>query len=207
MTFRISPQTGRNLTAWVAAIVIAGFALAPARADPRDDGISAFAHGDYVKALEILRPLADQGDAKAQFRLGFMYDTGHGVPQDGAEATKWYRKAGNQGVVDAQERLGVMYLFGQGIPRDETESAAWFRKASDQGDENAQWQLGDAYAEGRGVVRDNVSAYMWYSVVASRSAPGGLHDLVAKKRDAVASKMTAEQVAEAQKRASDWKPK
>ncbi|HTW54522.1 MAG TPA: tetratricopeptide repeat protein [Stellaceae bacterium] len=196
----------RKLKTWLAAVALAGLALAPARADPLDDAISAYAQGDYASALKILRPLAEHGDAKAQFRLGFMYDSGQGVPRDQAEAAKWYRKAGDQGVMLAQDRLGVMYLAGQGVAQDFAESTAWFRKASDQGDDNAQWQLGDAYAEGRGIAQDNVAAYMWYSLVVSRSPQSDFHDLAAPKRETLAGKMTPDQIAKAQKLASDWKP-
>ncbi len=50
--------------------------------------------------------LADQGDASAQFNLGIMCGHGEGVPQDYAEAAKWYRLAAEQGNVKAQFKLG-----------------------------------------------------------------------------------------------------
>ena len=71
--------------------------LSSAIAGPRQDGEAAYANGDYATALRLLRPLANQGDASAQFYLGAMYDTGQGVPQDYPEAVKWYRKAAEQG--------------------------------------------------------------------------------------------------------------
>jgi TPR repeat protein len=195
----------RAIKAWLAAVATVGFALAAARADPFNDGIAAYDQGDYATALKILRPLAEHGDAKAQFRIGVMYDAGEGVPQDQAEAAKWYRKAGHQGVLLAQDRLGLMYLAGQGVSQNSAESAVWFGKASDQGDDNAQWQLADAYAEGRGVAQDCVAAYMWYSVVVSRSPRSEFYDLAARKRETLAGKMTRDQIAQAEKRASEWK--
>ena len=56
--------------------------------------------------VEALKAKAEQGDASAQFRLGFMYNTGEGVPQDDAEAVKWYRLAAEQGDASAQFNLG-----------------------------------------------------------------------------------------------------
>ena len=58
-----------------------------------DEGLAAYGRGDYETALREWRPLAEQGLAVAQFNLGLMYDEGQGVPQDYAEAVKWYRKA------------------------------------------------------------------------------------------------------------------
>ena len=62
-----------------------------------------------------LRVRAEQGDAPAQFMLGRMYANGDGVPQDAAEAVRWYRLAAEQGLAEAQFNLGVMYANGQGV--------------------------------------------------------------------------------------------
>jgi uncharacterized protein len=55
-------------------------------AGPLEDGQAAYRRGDYATELALLRPLADQGNAVAQTGLGWMYEYGHGVPQDYAEA-------------------------------------------------------------------------------------------------------------------------
>ncbi len=81
----------------VALAVALLIALAtPSQADFQD-GLAAFSRGDYAAALREWRPLAEQGYAGAQFYLGVMYATGRGLPQDYAEAVKWYRKAAEQG--------------------------------------------------------------------------------------------------------------
>ncbi|MCH8040063.1 MAG: sel1 repeat family protein [Nitrospinae bacterium] len=56
--------------------------------------------------MEELRRLADQGDAQAQFELGFRHAHGYGVSRDDQEAAKWYRQAADQGDGDAQHALG-----------------------------------------------------------------------------------------------------
>jgi len=89
-------------------------------------GIQAYKAGDYKKALEMFKPLAEQGDAAAQFNLGNMYLYGEGVPQDYAEAAKWYRKAAEQGDPKAQHNLGLMYLNGEGVPQDYVQAHKWF---------------------------------------------------------------------------------
>jgi len=65
-------------------------------------GLGAYQSGDYATALRELTPLAKQGDARAQFSLGVMYEDGKGVPQDYKTAVKWYRLAAEQGDADAQ---------------------------------------------------------------------------------------------------------
>lgn len=62
-----------------------------AGADQFGGGLAAYVRGDYAEAVRLIRPLAEQGNASAQYRLGFMYTTGQGVPRDLAEAKKWFR--------------------------------------------------------------------------------------------------------------------
>jgi Sel1 repeat len=73
---------------------------------------AAYKHGDYSTALRLFHPLADNGNAQAQFGLGLLYNDGLGVPQSYAEAIKWFRKAAEQGLAPAQHNLGVMYRDG-----------------------------------------------------------------------------------------------
>ena len=77
--------------------------------------MAAYHRGDYVTALRLWRPLADQGNVHAQFNLGVKYHQGQGVPQDYAQAVSWCRKAADQGMVTAQFNLGVMYEHGLGV--------------------------------------------------------------------------------------------
>ncbi len=107
-----------------------------------DKGLAAALSGDFATALQEWQPLADQGDAVAQYNLGGMYYNGNGVPQDYAEAVKWYRRAADQGDADAQFGLGWMYHNGQGVPQDDAEAVKWYRLAADQGHAGAQNNLG-----------------------------------------------------------------
>ncbi len=86
---------------------------APAWAD-YTEGAIAYIAGNYETAMQEFRPLADQGDTNAQFMLGLMYVEGRGVPQDHAEALKWYCLAAAQGDAVAQLNLGVMFDNGRG---------------------------------------------------------------------------------------------
>jgi len=166
-----------------------------------DEGVAAYERGDYATALREFQVLAEQGHAKAQNKLGLMYDDGQGVPQDYVEAVKWYRKAAAQDHATAQFNLGFMYDDGQGVPQDYAEAVKWYRRAAEQGHAKAQNNLGLMYDDGQGVPQDYVEAHMWYNLAASGLPPG---EDRAKNRDIVAKLMTPAQIAEAQRLASEW---
>ena len=123
-------------------------------AGPLEDDFAAVQRGNYSAALRLFRPLADQGNAEAQYTLGRMYYNGDGVTQDDGEAAKWWRKAADQGNARAQFGLGLMYDLGLGMPQDYVVAMTWYRKAADQGYISAQSSLGDMYYAGRGVQPD-----------------------------------------------------
>ncbi len=115
-----------------------------------------------------VRPLAEQGDAEVQFRLGFMYAKGQGVARDYSQAVEWFRKAAEQGLTKAQYNLGVMYHGGQGVAQDDVQAVKWWRKAAEQGDAEAQYNLGLAYRLGEGVAQDDAQAVEWYRKAAEQ---------------------------------------
>ena len=95
----------------VLSLLLALLATSQASADFAQ-GDAAYRQGDYGTALREFRPLAEQGDARAQARLGLLYYQGDGVPQDFTEALIWLRKAAQQGNAPAQARLGEVYHWG-----------------------------------------------------------------------------------------------
>ena len=101
-------------------------------------GYQSYLKGDYQAAYNEWLPLAELGDAEAQYNLGVLHDEGAGVKQDLAAAVNWYQKAASQGFIDAQTNLGMMYYHGHGIERDYQAAARWFRQAAEQGDEEAR---------------------------------------------------------------------
>ena len=152
--------------------------------------------------VDELRTRAEQGDVVAQLLLGDMYDNGEGVAQDAVEAVRWFRLAAEQGDSDAQYNIGAMYAGGRGVPEDDAEAARWYRLAADQGLASAQFFLAMMYADFL-VPRDDVQAHMWYNLAAPRFT-GPLRESTVRRRDIVAGRMTAEQVAEAQRLAREW---
>jgi uncharacterized protein len=155
----------------IAAIVLVSAFAAPVAAGTFEDAVDAHARGDYAKALRLIRPLANDGDASAQFNLGLMYTTGQGVQQDNAAAALWFRKAAGQGYALAQSNLGTLYLYGRGVTQDDTEAVMWFRKAADQGDAVAEFLLGNQYANGKGVPLDYSEAMIWFQRAAEQGHP------------------------------------
>ena len=184
------------------AVVLSIICLAvPAWADYKA-GEDAYNRGDYATALREWRPLAEQGDARAQYNLGVLYRKGRGVPQDDVQARQWYEKAAAQGQAKAQYNLGTLYLNGSGVPKDYQQALRWFRMAADQGEALAQTKIGIMYDDGQGVPHDFVQAHKWYNLAATNGDKPA-----AELRDALAKQMTPAQIAEAQQLAREWKPK
>ncbi len=164
---------------------------------------------DYDEAMKWFRLAADQGDARGQANLGFMYAFGLGGAGGREEAIKWLRKAAEQGNSIAQVNLGSIYKLP---PQDYVEAVKWLRLAAEQGDATAQLAIGVIYAYAnqwvfaKGVPEDHVQAYMWLSLGASRF-PASSKYYHSSDLDHVAAKMTSAEIAEAQRLAAEWKPK
>ncbi|MDP2786498.1 MAG: caspase family protein [Pseudomonadota bacterium] len=144
------------------ALLSLGMLCAPLAWAGFGEGLAAYKAFNFATALKEWLPLAKQGDAKAQYNLGNMYNEGLGVRKDATEAVKWYRKAAEQGNAEAQYNLGIMYTNGRGVRQDATEAVDWYRKAAEQGNASAQFGLGLFYAEGEGVRQDAAEAVKWY---------------------------------------------
>jgi len=185
----------------VAIVLSIACLAAPAWADFKA-GVDAYQRGDYATALREWQPLAEQGQALAQYNLGLLYANGQGVSKDDAQAQQWYEKAAAQGHADAQVNLGILYDYGRGVAQDYKKAVYWYRLSAKQGNELAQRQLGLMFERGDGVPQDYVQAYMWYTLGAANGAKRG-----AALRDALAKRMTPDQIAEAQQLAREWRPK
>jgi hypothetical protein len=194
----------RNL---LGALAIAAALGAPAAAGPLEDANDAYREKAYAKAGELWRPLAEKGDAEAQYSLGTLYAEGKGVEQNDATAFLWFQRAANQGVAAAQYNLGASYATGAGIAKSDVDAARWFRRAADQGMAFAQLNLGLLYAAGNGVPQDDVEAYKWLELAFAGLPPGGPRMDVARAMTDVSAKMTREQLIEAKRRQRAWQVK
>src|SRR5260370_1419165 len=129
--------TRRAIKSWLVAVVVSTSLADSLAAGPLDDGQAAYDRGNYATALLLWRPLAEQGDASAQYSLGVMYDHGQGVPRNYSEALAWFRKAAELGHAGAQYNLGAMYAEGQGVPRDYVLAYMWLNLAATSGNRTA----------------------------------------------------------------------
>ena len=154
----------------VAALLL--LAATTAVAADLDAGVEAYFRGDYAAALREFRPLAEQGDAGAQFGLGVMYAGGEGVAEDDRQAVFWYHQAAEQGHAAARYSLGLMYYNGEGVPEDHRQAVLWFRQAAEQGYAAAQHGLGLMYYNGEGVSEDHRQAVFWYQQAAEQGHDG-----------------------------------
>ncbi len=137
-------------------------------ADDVEDGVASAEKGDFAAALQLLKPLAEQGDAQAQFNLGLMYFNGNGVAQDYKTAVKWYTLAAAQGVASAQYNLGLMFEEGNGVAQDYKTAVKWYTLAAEQGYAHAQNNLGNKLIDGQGVAQDYNAAFKWYTLAAEQ---------------------------------------
>jgi hypothetical protein len=162
-------------------------------------GLAAYFEGDYETSLAECQPLAEEGNAGAQFCVGLLYANGFGVAMNDDLALKWYGRAAEQGHSEAQFNLGVMHVNGWGVAMNDHEAAKWYRLAAEQGYTQAQTSLAKLYENGRGVEQSFVEAYTWYYIAVQ------LGDLNAKyDRDDVASDLSPEQLATAKQVADVW---
>jgi TPR repeat protein len=143
--------------------------IRPAHADALARANAAYARGDYVRATNLLTPLALRGNVNAQAFLGFMYEYGFGAPQAYDAAVDLYLQAAIRGNPFAQAMLGLMYDKGHGVPQD------------------------------------FILAYKWLNLAASR-APKRDRDYYLRLRNAVASKLSPEQILAGQRLALLWAP-
>lgn len=158
---------------------------------------------NYKEALAWFRLAGRNGDALAQHAAGMMYQKGEGVEQHFAKAAQWYRRAAKQGLFLSESALGRLYLLGKGVTQNYSTAFACFRSAAEDRDEEAQYNLAMMYAMGQGVEVNLTLAHMWINLAI---AQGERDKSAIDLRNELEQVISPEQVAEAQKLASEWKP-
>ncbi len=162
-------------------------------------GWDAYSSTDYATALAEWQELADAGDVNASYGMGLLYGNGFGVDMNDDMALKFYGYAAEKGHADAQFNLAVMHQNGWGVPPSDESANAWYKLAADQGIIGAQVALGRYYAMDFLDSYDPIEAYMWFKLAED------LGDIDASsKREFVATRMTADQVSEADRRVTAW---
>ena len=121
-------------------------------------GIAAFEGKHFASASQMLSPLADQGDADAQFRMAIMAQNGLGMVVNEKLAYKYMLAAAEQGHPLSMHGLGFMYMEGECTDKNPEEAAKWFNKAADAGMQGSMTTLAMMYRDGNGVEKNQAEA-------------------------------------------------
>ena len=153
---------------WVMISLVLKFS-APAHADFAA-GQAAYDRGDFNAAYNEWLPLAEAGDAEAQFRVGRLYDVGEGRPADWPKAVKWYEKAFEQGNVKAAFNLALRYEFGDGVPKNYEKAYVYYRYAAERNFARSQVSLSYFYFTGRAAKKNYSEGFKWLFIAKNRGA-------------------------------------
>jgi len=141
------------------ALLLSG-ACAPNGAESFERGLQALERGDYAEAYCLWRPLADRGDAEAQYYLGWLYANGYGLRIDPMTAAGWWKQAAASGHAEAQFALGLAYSAGEGVGKNDEMAVHWYRRAADQGHDEAQHILRSMLADNSEAARKAVPSLL-----------------------------------------------
>lgn len=163
-------------------------------------GLKYLDHDDAAAARWLERA-AGHGNAVAQNALGSLYQNGKGVGADLAKAAHFYELSAAQGNRHAMSNLAVLYAGASDKTRDFAEAARWFQRSAGLGFVDAEFNLAVLYERGDGVPQSLLDACKWYTI-ASKAG-----DAVAKSRaDAIATQLSPEELAAAERAADEFKP-
>jgi TPR repeat protein len=183
----------------VVAVAVVAIATPLAQAG-RKEGIAAYKRGDWAAALAELSPLAEEGDALAQFYVGYMYESGKGVEADLEHAARLYRAAAEQGEEKAQFNLAAALESGRGVTLDLTEAHSWYLDSAERGFPRAQYKVAEMFESGVGTRQDLVQAYKWFAICGKQR-----YEDARKRRRRVAKRMDPYDIAEADLQVRLWR--
>jgi uncharacterized protein len=168
---------------------------AAARADQLEDGRSAFYAEDYDTAIKLLSPVAKQGNAEAQEKVGEMYLYGLGVPRFCDRAVEWITKSANQRYLYASHLLGRLYDDGKCVNKNNIKAYMWYTLAASE------------LPKTPGLDPETLETY----AIAGIKAPAApknwtLINSIAVDRKVLGEAMTPDEIAEAKRLAKAWKP-
>jgi uncharacterized protein len=162
----------------------------------------AYRNKDPKTFVSIVKKLAHQGNAEAQYALGTVYQgmSGTGVEVDEAESAKWLTLSASQGFARAEYYVGFQYARGMGLfPQDKSESLKWYQQSAEHGFINAQHSLGMVYYLGLGVPKDYVKAYKWLHLASKKG-----YRMATKTEKELEEIMSPEEISKAKTLAQKW---
>lgn len=142
------------------------------------DAVDAMRSGDFAEAYCIMRPLAEDGDADAQYNIGWMYMNGYGLRVNDSLALEWWEKASEQGHSDASFSIGMLYSLGEGeVSKDSNDAIDYYLIAADDGHEDAIAIIKSMMVRNDPFVRDRL-----HSIVHDREPLFGIERHVKAKK-------------------------
>jgi len=148
------------------------------QAEDLEDAVEAMRTGDFAEAYCIMRPLAEDGDADAQYNIGWMYLNGYGLRINDSLALEWWKKASEQGHSDASFSIGMLYSLGEGeVLKDSDKAIDYYLIAADEGHEDALAILKDMLQRDDRFIRNRL-----YSILPDREAMFGVERIVKARK-------------------------
>ncbi len=144
-------------------------ASAPVKAKDYDLALEMINRGDFLPAIEELKPLVELGLPEALFQQAQLYENGFGVERDLPQAFALYQRAADRGIAEAQFALAQMYLQGKGTPKNPRQGFEYTRRAADKGLPAAQFNLAVMYQEGKVTTQSYSKAAVWYEEAAMKN--------------------------------------
>jgi TPR repeat protein len=175
--------------------------MATANRNARDSGWRESAIRRFAVALGLLALCCASGAKADALSAGKRAFQRH----DYVRAASLLSVEAARGSPVAQTYLGYMYQYGLGVPQDYVLATSWLHQAALQSEPTGQFLLGLLFDKGYGVPQDWVEAEVWLNLAAAH-AGARQQEYFSRIRDAVAQKLTLNQLAEAQRRASAWAP-
>jgi hypothetical protein len=170
---------------------------------PRKEALCADYHPDSRLDAKLAAALPNEPSAAVLLDAA----TTAAICGDHATPARTVRALAERGDARAQLGLGAGYLNGNTTTsQDKLEGVRWIRRAAEQGNDEAQVLLSLSYSLGDGIAQDYVEALKWTILALSQSRDSVTRDSRKENRESFTSKMTPAQIAEAERRASEWRP-
>lgn len=194
------------------AVLMAAFLTAtPALADFAG-GKTAYDRKDWPRAIMLLRPLAEQGDARAQVLLGNMYVQGYGVRRDSTQAYGLYRRAAIAGNAEAMVVTGAMLQQGIGTTADVHQALEWYHRAAKSGHPAGAMFYGlymirgSSSPDGRNILPDHASAYKWLRLAEKNATDDKTRTTAGTVATEIGKSLNVDTVSKADAEVADFKP-
>ena len=165
-----------------------------ARSDDLEDAVAAMHTGDFAEAYCIMRPIAERGDADAQYNIGWMYMNGYGLRANDSLALKWWNKASRQGHTDASFSIGMLYSLGDGeVAKDSKKAIDYYLLAAKEGHEDAITILQSMMMRNDEAIRGRMHSIIYdYALLFGQVRLVKARQLNARKGPSVESKIVAQ---------------